>query len=117
MTIKGGKTVEESIIRASINAGIGGVIAALIIILIYKLASRLFLEIGGKMVSAFEKQANSIDDLTKSIQGFVLRDDFSHREQLVLLKYLAQSHQEYAHVLKGLEECPHLGSANEDHKH
>lgn len=109
--------MQESLIRASINAGIGGVIAALIIILIYKLASRLFLEIGSKMVSAFEKQATSIDELTKSIQGFVNKDDSAHREQLVLLKYLAQSHQEYAHVLKGLDDCPHLGSANEDHKH
>lgn len=116
--------MQTELVKAVINAGVGGTIAALIIFLIYKLTSRLIMELGSKMVAAFEAQAkaierqsSSMESLTTSIQEFVNRDNSEHREMLVLLKYLAQNHQEHSHVIKKvIDDCPHMKElANEDH--
>ena len=94
--------MESEILRAAFNAGVGGAIAALVIFLAYKLVSRLAMDVGMKMVHAFEsqadaitRQAGSMEALTKSIQDFVGRDSSEHREMLVLLRFIAQEQQKF----------------------
>jgi len=93
--------MEEALMRALVNAGVGGLIAGLIIFLIY----RLTLSVGSKMVRAFEsqaeaitRQAGSMEGLTKSIRDFVGRDSSEHREMLVLLRFIAQEQQKFEEV-------------------
>lgn len=95
--------VEKEIARAVINAGVGGVIAALVIYLAYRMTSGLAFRVGMKMVAAFEsqaeaitKQAASMEGLTESIRDFVNRDASEHREMLVLLKFIAQDRRRTA---------------------
>jgi len=97
--------METELIGTLINAGVGGAIASLIIYLIYKLVSRLALDIGMKMVHAFEsqadaitRQAQSMEILTESIKDFVGRDGSEHREMLVLLRFIAQQQQTFEEV-------------------
>jgi len=97
--------IETELIGTLINAGIGGAIASLIIYLIYKLVSRLALDVGMKMVHAFEsqadaitRQAQSMEILTESIKDFVGRDGSEHREMLVLLRFIAQQQQIFEEV-------------------
>lgn len=88
---------EKEFMKIIIDAGVGGLIAALIIFLVYRMTNGLVFNVGMKMVAAFEsqadaiaRQAGSMDGLTKSIQDFVRRDGSEHREMLVLLKFIAQ---------------------------
>jgi len=97
--------IETELVGTLINAGIGGAIASLIIYLIYKLVSRLALDVGMKMVHAFEsqadaitRQAQSMEILTESIKDFVGRDGSEHREMLVLLRFIAQQQQIFEEV-------------------
>jgi hypothetical protein len=97
--------MEQKIYEAAINAGVGGLIAALIIFLTYKLVTKLLTDVGVKMTAAFSSQADaltrqavSMEGLTKSIQDFVVRDNGEHREMLVLLKYIAQRSQAFDKV-------------------
>lgn len=90
--------MEQELLSALINAGVGGLIAALIIFLIYRLVSKLALDVGMRMVKAFESQAESMEGLTKSIDDFVSRDNSEHREMLVLLRFIAQQQQAFEEV-------------------
>jgi hypothetical protein len=97
--------MEQKIYEAAINAGVGGLIAALIIFLTYKLVTKLLTDVGLKMTTAFTAQAEaltrqavSMEGLTTSIQNFVNRDNGEHREMLVLLKYIAQRSQAFDEV-------------------
>ncbi len=85
--------MEKEVLTSVINAGVGGAISALIIYLIYRLVARLTMDVGMKMVAAFESQAKSMDSLTKSLQEYIARDNSEHREMLVLLKYIAAKQQ------------------------
>jgi hypothetical protein len=107
--------MEGELLRAAVNAGVGGAIAGLIIFLSYKLVSRLIMNIGMRMVAAFEaqadaisKQANSMEGLTNSIREFVGRDNSEHREMLVLLKYIAQKRMEFGDVKNERREMREL---------
>jgi hypothetical protein len=72
-------------------------IAALVLYGLYKLLLRLGKDVGLKIVGALEKpadalnrQAESMDKLTGSIQNFVDRDRSEHREMVVLQKVLVE---------------------------
>jgi len=76
-----------------IDWGPGMVIAALVLYGLYRLTRG----IGLKIVAALEKpaealnhQAESMDKLTGSIQGFVDRDRSEHREIIILQKVLVE---------------------------
>jgi len=86
-------TMEDALMRAIVNAGVGGLISVLIILLMY----RLSLSVGVKIVHAFEsqsealtRQAGSIEGLTTSIRDFVGRDNSEHREIIILMKVLSE---------------------------
>ena len=88
--------MEEKLLEAVINAGVGALIAIAIIFLAYKLASALLLKVGAEMVGAFRAQAEamtrqavSMEGLTKSLSEYVQRDNSEHREIIILLKVIA----------------------------
>lgn len=104
--------MENELSGALINAGVGGAIAAMVIFLVYRLASGLAMNFGMKMVSAFETQAEAIsrqalsmEGLSSSIKDSVARDDSEHREMLVLLKFIAQGQREIEELKKEHYEC------------
>ncbi len=87
--------MEEKIIEAAISAGVGGLIAIVIIYFTYRLASMLLLKVGTEMVGAFTaqaaaitRQADSMEGLTKSLREYVERDNSEHREIIILLKVM-----------------------------
>lgn len=104
--------------------GPGAVICGLMIFALYKLATFTISRFGDKFIASqvalaesAAKQAQSMEGLRDSIQGFVLRDNSEHREMLVLLKYMAQGHQETSGLVKRMKDCPHLsGREYEDFK-
>jgi hypothetical protein len=103
--------------------GPGMVIAGLIVYLLYKLAHRLgskFIEtidrLGSKFIVAQEKQAEALGHQAQSMEGLrtaitasVNRDDTAHREMLVLLKYIAQGHEEMMRIKREHDNCQKCG--------
>ncbi len=90
--------MEEKLLVAAINAGVGGAIAALIIVLTYKLVKHLLSKVGEKVAEALTRQATAMETLTASIKTSLEKDDGEHREMLVLLKYIAQRSQAFDEV-------------------
>ena len=87
--------MEETLYKAAISAGVGGIIAVIVIYLAYRLASDMMLKVGTEMVGAFKgqaeamtRQAASMEGLTKSLQDYVTRDNSEHREIIILLKVM-----------------------------
>ncbi|MFA7465189.1 MAG: hypothetical protein WCY54_09055 [Syntrophales bacterium] len=87
----------EEILKNLAFWGPGAVIAGLMILAFYRLASGFikgFLSIGQDFIAAQNEQAASLakmaqgtEGLRDSINGFVNRDNQEHREMILLLKY------------------------------
>ncbi|TAN60749.1 hypothetical protein EPN18_07990 [bacterium] len=80
------------ILKSLIFWGPGAVIAAYIIYVIYKLANNLgfeFIKAQREQTVALARQAQSMEDLGKSVRDFVARDSSEHREMIILLKVVA----------------------------
>lgn len=84
---------EQEIIKSAVQWGPGLVIAAILLIGLFRLAGG----VGMRMASASEQQATalsaqaqSMEGLTNSIRDFVQRDVSEHREMLVLLRFMVQ---------------------------
>ena len=93
--------MEQEFLKALINAGAGALIALLILVGLYRIASNLggrFIEAQERQAHALGAQAQSIAGLTRSIQDFVGRDSSEHREMLVLLRFIAQQQQSFDEV-------------------
>jgi len=90
--------MEEKLIIAAVNAGAGGLIAALIIVLTYRLVTSLLSKLGDKVADALARQATAMETLTLSIKESVEKDNGEHREMLVLLKYIAQRSQAFDQI-------------------
>lgn len=93
--------MEQELLKALINAGVGAVIALIILVGLYRITSRLglkFIEAQQEQATALIRQAQSMEGLTKSIQDFVQRDNSEHREMLVLLRFIAQQQQVFEEV-------------------
>jgi hypothetical protein len=93
--------MEQELVKALINAGVGSVIAALILVGLYRIVSGL----GGKFIEAQQGQAEALGaqaatmkSLTCSIQDFITKDNTEHREMLVLLRFIAQQQKELDEV-------------------
>lgn len=83
--------------------GPGAVIAALIIFALYKLADKFAgraIEAQQAQAVALASQASAMQDLQKSMQEYVNKDNGEHREMLVLMKYTAQ-HIQSLLIMKG----------------
>ncbi len=70
------------------------VMAILVLIGLYRLAKTF----GTKIVESSEKQAIAIEGLTKSIDGFISRDNSEHREIIILQKVMMEK-------IERMEEC------------
>lgn len=93
--------LEEAFIRALINAGVGAALAVFILTGLYRIAGRLglkFIEAQQRQAEALGAQAQAMEGLTRSIEGFVGADCTEHREMLVLLRFIAQRQQEFEEV-------------------
>lgn len=93
--------MDQTFIKALVDAGVGSLMALLILLGLYRMAGRLggkFIDAQNSQAEALGAQANSLHGLTKSIQDFVLRDNSEHREMLVLLRYIAQQQQAFEEV-------------------
>ena len=89
--------MEEKLLEAVINAGVGALIAIAIIFFTYKLASMLLVKVGTELVGALKgqaeamtRQAVSVEGFTRSLQDYVQRDNSEHREIIILLKVIAE---------------------------
>ena len=81
--------------------GPGAAIAGTIIFSLYKLTAKFgwqFIKSQQDSAIALGLQAQSMIGLTKSLESYMTRDNSEHREMLVLLKYIAQSHQSLEEV-------------------
>lgn len=106
---------EIEILQSLIFWGPGAVIAVLIIFALFKLGQKAigttkelgleFIRAQQEQAQAMGRQAQSMEGLKDSIEGFVHRDNSEHREMLVLLKYIAQSQPEVMRAVKEHDEC------------
>jgi hypothetical protein len=108
---------EIEILQSLIFWGPGAVIAVLIIFALFKLGQKAigttkelgleFIRAQQEQAQALGRQAQSMEGLKDSIEGFVHRDNSEHREMLVLLKYIAQNQPEVMRAVKEHDECSH----------
>jgi hypothetical protein len=85
--------VEAALLKALANAGVGAVMALVMLVGLYRIAHRLgveFIRAQQAQAEALARQAQSMEGLRESVQSMLLRDNSEHREMLVLLKYIAQ---------------------------
>jgi hypothetical protein len=93
--------------NAFIDWGPGMLIAALVLYGLYRLTKGVGLKIVAaleKPADALNRQAESMDKLTGSIQGFVDRDRNEHREIIILQKVLADRFDHLEGRLIGRED-------------
>ena len=82
----------DEALKSLVFWGPGALIAGLMIYAIYQFASDIgvkFIEVQKEQAQALGRQAQSMEGLKDSIQGFVLRDNNEHREMIILLKVIA----------------------------
>lgn len=80
--------------QSAIQWGPGMLMAVLVLVGLYRLAKT----VGTKIVESSEKQAIAIEGLTKSIDGFISRDNSEHREIIILQKVMMEK-------IERMEEC------------
>jgi len=98
------------VLKSLIFWGPGSVIAAFIIYVLYRLANSLglkFIEAQLQQADALARQAQSMERLQVSIQGFVTRDNNEHREMIILLKVVAEDLRHIAGKVDAFEERKH----------
>lgn len=81
------------VIKSLIFWGPGAVLAVVIIIAIYKLAEKFipeFIKTQIDLAEATGRQAQSMEGLKDSIQGFVTKDNTEHREIIILQKCIME---------------------------
>jgi hypothetical protein len=105
--------MDTELAKALINAGVGGIIAGLVILLAYKLLDKVGMKVADSLQSgaaALVQQSVSMKSLSESITQFCAKDNNEHREMLVLLKYIAQKNQGFETVEREHNErmktCP-----------
>jgi len=93
--------MEEALIRALVNAGVGAVFAVLMMVGLYRIARGLgvsFIEAQQRQAEALGAQAQAMGGLTSSVREFMRADNSEHREMLVLLRFIAQQQKEFDEV-------------------
>lgn len=93
--------MEHALTKALLDAGVGTLIALLVLGGLYRMAGRLgtrFIEAQQSQAEALGAQAQSLEGLTRRVGDFVARDNSEHREMLVLLRYMAQQHKTFEEV-------------------
>lgn len=93
--------LNPAIAEALINAGVGALIALIILVGLYRLANKIglaFIQAQQDQAAALAKQAQSMEGLSGDIKAFVNRDNSEHREMLVLLRFIAQQQQAFEEV-------------------
>lgn len=94
------------ILKSLVFWGPGAVIAGYIIFVLYKLANNLgfeFIKATREQTSALARQAQSMEDLGKSVREFVTKDSTEHREMIILLKVVAEEVKQVSEKVDGFE--------------
>lgn len=89
------------VVKTLINTGVGGFIAILMIVLIYRLFNTYgaaFIKAQQDMAKSMAQQAQSMEFMRTGVMKYVERDNAEHREMMVLLKYIAQAQEAFAQV-------------------
>lgn len=76
--------MEQELLRSLIQWGPGMVLAAFVLLGLYRLANG----IGLKLIASSEKQSVAIEGLTQAIEASVSRDNSEHREMIILQKVM-----------------------------
>ncbi len=95
------------IIKALCFWGPGAVIAGLMILALYKLAKNIGLEFVSAQRSQAEalgKQAQSMEGLRESIQGYIVRESKEHREIVILQKVILDRIENLEGMRNGSQE-------------
>ncbi len=98
------------IFKSLVFWGPGAVIAGYIIFVLYKLADNLgieFIKATREQTGALARQAQSMEDLGKSVREFVTKDNSEHREMIILLKVVADKLKHVSEKVDLLEERDH----------
>jgi DNA-binding MarR family transcriptional regulator len=93
--------MEQALTKALVDAGVGTLIALLVLGGLYRMAGRLggkFIEAQQSQAEALGAQAQSMEGLTRRLGDYVTRDNSEHREMLVLLRYMAQQQKSFEEV-------------------
>lgn len=93
--------MEEAITKALINAGVGGLLAVLVLVGLYRIVQSLgekFIEAQRGQAEALGRQAQSLEGLSTALQDFTGRDNTEHREMLVLLRFIAREQNDFDEV-------------------
>ena len=85
--------MEHELIKGLINAGVGGVIAGIIIFLTYRLANNF----GMKFIETQQSQAVAINNLCTCIEKSMTKDQLEHREIIILLKVISEKIERIDH--------------------
>jgi len=78
--------MEQKLMESIIQWGPGMVLAALVLIGLYRLANC----IGMKLVECSKQQAVAIEKLTQAIEASTARDNNEHREMIIMLKVISE---------------------------
>jgi uncharacterized protein HemX len=93
--------MEQALLRALINAGVGAAFAVLMMVGLYRIVRGLgasFIEAQQRQAEALGAQAQAMGGLTSSVREFMSADNSEHREMLVLLRFIAQQQKELEEV-------------------
>jgi hypothetical protein len=96
------------VVEALVNAGVGAVIAVVILVGLYRIVGRLggkFIEAEQRQAEALGAQAQAMEGLTRSVGEFLARDMTEHREMLVLLRFMVQRKDRLEEVRREHDEC------------
>jgi len=98
------ETISSRLLECAVEWGPGMILALGIVFASYKFVSKVFLNVGMKIVGALEKpaaaltvqaealtkQSVSMDRLTGALEEYVCRDRSEHREIIILLKVISE---------------------------
>lgn len=93
--------MERELAVALMDAGVGSLIALVMLVGIYRIVSGLggrFIDAEQRQAEALGAQAQAMTGLAMSVREFIKADSTEHREMLVLLRFMAQQQKAYEEV-------------------
>lgn len=78
--------MEQELFKTLINAGVGAIIAFLLLYGIYKLTNKF----GLKFIEAQQDQVKAINRLSNTLEKSIEKDQTEHREMIIMLKVISE---------------------------
>jgi hypothetical protein len=94
-------SMEQALLRALVESGVGAIMAVLVLVGVYRVVRGLgssFIESQHRAAEALGAQAQAVMGLTTSVQDFIRADNTEHREMIVLLRFIAQQQKQFDEV-------------------